>query len=176
MNFIQSVWEGTPPWVGLLLLVLLVSYALVRAGYELWREEEQARKKAQAQLQNAEQERKVLKGQTQQLIAENQRLSTENEQLKVTREKLYQQLQDRRREVIEYWRSVIADFDFDSPGYFTSTRTYSEMREHLKPEAIQKLEDPRTFIVPNEAGGDSIYKQILLDEVTRIEREEWELI
>ncbi len=45
MNLIQSIWEGTPPWVGFLILVLLVSYALVRAGYELWQEEEQARKK-----------------------------------------------------------------------------------------------------------------------------------
>jgi hypothetical protein len=47
MDWLLKMWEGLPWWVGVLILVLLMFYALVRAGYELWKEEETARKKAE---------------------------------------------------------------------------------------------------------------------------------
>jgi hypothetical protein len=50
MKSLLRWWEGLPWWVGALLLGALFLYATLRAGYELWKEEEQARR-------NAEQER-----------------------------------------------------------------------------------------------------------------------
>src|SRR5215212_3898389 len=50
MKSLLRWWEGLPWWVGVLLLGALFLYATLRAGYELWKEEEQARR-------NAEQER-----------------------------------------------------------------------------------------------------------------------
>jgi uncharacterized protein YjbI with pentapeptide repeats len=54
MDYLLELWEGLPWWVGALLLGALLLYALLRAGYELWKEEGQARQKADAQLKNTE--------------------------------------------------------------------------------------------------------------------------
>ena len=75
MNLVQSIWEGTPPWVGFLILVVLVSYALVRAGYELWKEEKERHKEAEgkqgeleSKLQSVEEERDALVKENEELI------------------------------------------------------------------------------------------------------------
>jgi hypothetical protein len=60
MDYLLRLWEGLPWWVGLLVLVFLAAYALVRAGFELWKEEELARGKAETQLQATEEEQKDL--------------------------------------------------------------------------------------------------------------------
>jgi hypothetical protein len=57
MDYFLKLWEGLPWWVGVLLLAALLLYALLRAGYELWKDEEQARQKAEAQLRQLGQER-----------------------------------------------------------------------------------------------------------------------
>jgi hypothetical protein len=62
MDYLLKLWEGLPWWVGALLLGALLLYALLRAGYELWKEEEQARRKA-------ERERDELKQEDEELIA-----------------------------------------------------------------------------------------------------------
>lgn len=87
MNLIQSTWESTPPWVGFFILVLLVSYALVRAGYELWKEEEQAREKLQAENDTLKEGLKAIGSSTDRMSTrqsqkENERLKTENERLR----------------------------------------------------------------------------------------------
>ncbi len=112
MDYLLSLWEGLPWWVGLLLLVLLAAYALVRAGYELWKEEEGAREEAQAQLQKTEQEHEGLR-------RENERLKRLTEEPR--------SLEDHRRKRIEEWRRVISRFDFTEIGGFGRTNTYSEM-------------------------------------------------
>jgi len=46
MNYLLRLWEGLQWWVGALVLGALLLYAFLRAGYELWEDEEQARKAA----------------------------------------------------------------------------------------------------------------------------------
>ena len=82
--------------------------------------------------------------------------------------------QEYRRRRIEEWRSVINGFDFETER-FAGTDTYSQMREHLRPEVIEMFETPRTLHVGNEARGDTTYRYTLRDEVARIEKE-WGLV
>jgi hypothetical protein len=80
-------------------------------------------------------------------------------------------VQERWRERIGDWRSVIRDFDFYRES-FASTDTYAQMKQYgLKPEVIDMFEAQRTLHVGNDARGDTAYKYTLLDEVARIENE-----
>ena len=80
-------------------------------------------------------------------------------------------VQERWRERIGDWRSVIRDFDFSRES-FTSTDTYSQMKQYgLKPDVIDMFEAQRTLHVGMDARGDIAYKYMLLDEVARIENE-----
>jgi hypothetical protein len=98
-------------------------------------------------------------------------LKAENEQLKRQNEELTQRLDERKRERIDKWRSVIRDFDFETER-FAETDTYSQMKQcGLKPEVIDMIEAQRIVHVGNEARGDTAYKSTLLDEVARIENE-----
>lgn len=90
------------------------------------------------------------------------------------REEKRQDLQNQRRKRIEEWQSFIGNFDFVN-GKFASTRTYAQMRPHLRPEVIEMFETPRGLYVGNEARGDTAYRYTLLDQVARIEKE-WGLI
>ncbi|MBA4115403.1 MAG: hypothetical protein H0X71_02985 [Rubrobacter sp.] len=141
-------------------IVVLALCVLLRAGYELWKEEEEARKNVQTQLQEAEQKHEELR--------------RENEQLKRNTGNP-QSLGDRRRERVERWRRTISRFDFREIGSFGRTNTYAEMKPHLQPGVIEMLEAPRTAHIGNPARGDLAYGYTLLDEVARIEKE-WELI
>jgi hypothetical protein len=72
MDYLLRLWEGLPWWAGALLLGALLSYALLRAGYELWQEEKEAHDRAEAQTKQAQQERDKLKLQNEELIAESE--------------------------------------------------------------------------------------------------------
>jgi hypothetical protein len=82
-----------------------------------------------------------------------------------------------RQQLINTWREGIDRFDFqlELAGSFGETDWYSAIRPHLRDNVIEALERPRTAIVVNEGRGDSARKQMLLDEVTRIEKE-WRLV
>lgn len=78
-----------------------------------------------------------------------------------------------RRDRIRCWRDAIEGHDWDTA--FGATAWYTEVRPHLKPEIVAQIEAPRTFTVPAEGRGGPAVKYMLLDEVSRIERE-WDLI
>lgn len=82
--------------------------------------------------------------------------------------------QKNRRELIKAWRQEIATFDFGE-RQFGSTVAYSEMRPHLRFDARRDLERQRVSIVGSGARNPHGEKDILLDEVARIERE-WKLV
>src|SRR5215204_6490343 len=79
-----------------------------------------------------------------------------------------------RQRHISAWRKHIQTFRFHE-GSFTSTSVYAQMRPHLRREVRERLEKPRTTIIPNEARGEVAEKYMLLDEVARIEKE-WGLV
>lgn len=56
MDYLLRLWEGLPWWIGALILGCLAIYALLRAGYELWKEEQQARQNTEAQLNQLQDE------------------------------------------------------------------------------------------------------------------------
>lgn len=60
MDYLLRLWEGLPWWIGALILGCLAIYALLRAGYELWNEEQQAHQKTEGQLKNTEAQLKQL--------------------------------------------------------------------------------------------------------------------
>lgn len=81
-------------------------------------------------------------------------------------------LQAKRRELVYSWRSAIEAEKYDFIDYrskFLSSAVYSGIRPFLLPEVIQKIEAARTFYVPGARG--NVRRYLLLDEVTRIERE-----
>lgn len=80
-----------------------------------------------------------------------------------------------RQERIGVWRRSIREFDYFGTKKFTATGAYSEMRPHLQGDVRESLETPRTSIVSNEARGEVAERSLLLDEVTRIEKE-WGLV
>jgi len=84
-----------------------------------------------------------------------------------------------RREMIKKWRDAINSIDdsyFNNMGLpFGDMLWYSSLRLHMKTDIIDKLEKPRTFIVPSDGRQGFPKKQYLLDEIARIEKE-WGLI
>jgi hypothetical protein len=81
IEWLVSTYQGIPWWVGLLILGALLLQAVFRAGYALWKEEEQAREKAEARLQNADQERESLGTKLREAEQEREELRQENEEL-----------------------------------------------------------------------------------------------
>lgn len=88
-------------------------------------------------------------------------------------------LRESRRARISQWRNAVEEL---GPGFrderrlqkFLSSSVYSEMRTHLLPEVVAKVERPRTAYV---GGGrdDDVLKYTLLDDIARIEKE-WGLV
>lgn len=78
-----------------------------------------------------------------------------------------------RRRQVKAWRDAILDFEVWNNG-FGSTPEYSSLRPHMHPEVVAKFEAPRTIYVGGGRGED-VRKHMLLDEITRIEKE-WNLI
>lgn len=75
-----------------------------------------------------------------------------------------------RADTIRRWREAV---DGDPRG-FLNTSQYASLRPHLKKEVLSRVEDHRTHIAAGGRGGDA-KKQMLLDEIARIERE-WGLL
>jgi hypothetical protein len=109
----------------------------------------------------------------------------EREMLKRKNEELTQKLDERRRRRIDAWREFFDNFDYANENV-RETATYLQIRPELKREIVERLEDPRHIQVEldNRSGVDrtvvvgqspSSVKTLLLDEVTRLERE-WGLI
>lgn len=81
-----------------------------------------------------------------------------------------------RIELIKQWSNGIENIEdsewWDGMGVsFGDKLWYSSLRQYMNREAIEKLEKPRTLIVPSEGRRGFPKKQILLDEVARIEKE-----
>jgi len=61
------------------------------------------------------------------------------------------------------------------PGLI-NTATYSAIRPHLKPEVRQSLESDVIEVIPESPVGRTLtHKNMVLDEMTRLERE-WNLL
>jgi hypothetical protein len=92
------------------------------------------------------------------------------------RDKLISEAQHMK--LIKQWRDGIESIS-DSEWYqhsmgstlFRDEVWYSSLRQYMNTESIEKLEKPRTLIVPSDSGGQIPKKVILLDEVARIEKE-----
>ncbi len=65
--------------------------------------------------------------------------------------------------------AINSSFDFERQN-FLATAVYSEIRPYLDPSLIDTIERPRTFIVPNEARGESHLRTALLDSVGELSR------
>jgi hypothetical protein len=79
---------------------------------------------------------------------------------------------DYRKELIAIWKAKLATAEFHSPegrSSFGSSPEYSSLRSHMAKEIIEKFEAPRTSYVGG-GRGDDVRKQILLDEVSRLEK------
>lgn len=84
--------------------------------------------------------------------------------------------QQYRRELIQTWRDAIERHDdFTSEeNSFGDTDAYASLRPHMSEEVIKKFEAPRTVYVSG-GRGESVKKQMLLDEIARIESN-WGLV
>ncbi len=79
-----------------------------------------------------------------------------------------------RQELIKSWRK---DID-ENKGEIRETATYAAIRVYLLPEEIQRLEPPSIgskITIHLDSRGTDHKKLILLDAVTRIEKE-WKLV
>ena len=87
------------------------------------------------------------------------------------------ELRTHRRQQIAAWRKAVEAERYDFVDYrsmFLSSAAYASLRPHLLPEVVKKIEAPRTLYVGGARGGN-VRQYMLLDEITRIERE-WRLI
>lgn len=75
-----GIFDALYPWWYVPIVVVAV-FVLLKAGYELWDEAEQARKKAQGQLEVSDREREKLKVDLQASDQEREELRKENEEL-----------------------------------------------------------------------------------------------
>jgi hypothetical protein len=81
---------------------------------------------------------------------------------------------DYRKALIKQWRNDFEVFDYDSHRLGDSA-TYSSLRPHLRTAVRDAIEKPRTAYVPNEGRGGCVKKQMLLDEIARLEKK-WVLV
>jgi hypothetical protein len=81
---------------------------------------------------------------------------------------------EHRRTLIKQWRKDFQTFDYDKHKLGDSA-VYSSLRPHLRASVRDAIEKPRTASVPSEGRGGSVKKQMLLDEVTRLEKK-WGLV
>jgi hypothetical protein len=112
-----------------------------------------------------------------------QRLESVNRRVKQANEELTQRLDERKRQRIDGWREFFDNFDYANDNVLV-TAVYSDIRPFLKDEIVERFENPREVHVELDTRGGrdvvvrgqtpSSVKTLLLDEVTRIEREEWE--
>lgn len=83
-----------------------------------------------------------------------------------------QKRHDHRRQLISVWRSTLATAEFYSPegrNRFGNSPEYSSLRLHMLKEVVGRFEAPRTMYAGG-GRGDDVRKQMLLDEVSRLEK------
>ena len=81
-----------------------------------------------------------------------------------------------RRVLIQAVREIVEkEEQIKLPGLI-NTATYSAIRPHLKPEVRQSLESDVIEVIPESPVGRTLtHKNMVLDEMTRLERE-WNLL
>jgi hypothetical protein len=113
-----------------------------------------------------------------------QELQSRNEGLNQENEELAQRLDERKRKRVEGWREFFNNFDYANDNVLL-TAAYSDISPFLKDDIKDAFQNPSHVRIEldNRTGtADTIIKgqspasqeTLLLDEVTRIEREEWE--
>lgn len=78
-----------------------------------------------------------------------------------------------RKGLIASWKAKLAAAEFNSQegrSGFGSSHEYSSLRLHMAKDVIKKFEAPRTIYVGG-GRGDDVRKQMLLDEVARLEKQ-----
>lgn len=83
-----------------------------------------------------------------------------------------QKRHDYRMKLIATWKAKLAVAEFHSPenrSSFGSSPEYSSLRSHMTTAMIEKFEAARTMYVGG-GRGDDVRKQMLLDEVSRLEK------
>lgn len=117
---------------------------------------------------------------------EIERQKAENEELKSENEELKKKLDKRRRKRIEWWRESFDKFDYVNDNVLLSA-AYADISEFLQDDIRDALQNRSHVRVELDArtGGSGLIikgqdpasqKTLLLDEVTRIGREQWERI
>ena len=82
-----------------------------------------------------------------------------------------------RRSLISDWRNSIENADFYDERHlssFGSSTTYSSLRSHMEPSVTSQFEARNTWYVGG-GRGDDVRKQMLLDEVARLEKK-WRIV
>jgi hypothetical protein len=85
-----------------------------------------------------------------------------------------QKRRENREALIKRWREAIESSPEIDRGKFGNTEAYSSLRFHMQKRVIQDFEAQRTTYVPG-GRGQSVRKQMLLDEVARLEKK-WGLV
>jgi hypothetical protein len=78
-----------------------------------------------------------------------------------------------RKGLISAWRTKLGE-SAHLPEDFGDSHEYASLRANMLEEVIKRYEAPRTLYVPGGRGKD-VRKQMLLDEIARLERE-WRLL
>ena len=82
-----------------------------------------------------------------------------------------------RRSQIDAWRTAVERVNFNDERdrkRFTSSNAYSSLRQRMQPSVIERFEKDRTIYVGG-GRGDDVRRHILLDEISRLEKE-WKLL
>ncbi len=79
-----------------------------------------------------------------------------------------------RRELIKTWRNELEDYNYVG-GEVRASSTYAAIRPHLQQQVRERLENRERFTFDSRGGDTFVIKNILLDEVARIEKE-WGLV
>ena len=87
-----------------------------------------------------------------------------------------QQRYNYRKELVATWKKELDSAKLNSReelSDFGNSSAYSSLRSHMKQDVIKKFEAQNT-IYGAGGRGNNVYKQMLLDEVARLEKE-WRL-
>jgi len=149
MDWVLSIWEGFPWWVGVLILILLISYALVRSGYELWNEAEEEHKKTREKLRVSQQEREKLQKELEEVGAKGgngpryDRFLAELERVRAERDKLGKELTARfAYEPLRDWHlKNEAKWEYIREANLTEIKELKQRCLELADELYQFLEE-----------------------------------
>jgi hypothetical protein len=194
----QKVGIGASTFIIVLSLMLQIGKPLLKRRASL----KERLESLSAELQNAEQERDKVQAEYDSIrgskywgevkiaevgtLAADAEAKRQIEELKSENEELKKKLDKRKRKRIEWWRESFDKFDFANHNVLLSA-AYADISEFLKDDIRDALQNRSHLRVELDArtGGSGLIlkgqdpasqKTLLLDEVTRIGREEWERI